>query len=220
MTGNPRMLSALSADCGPPAAPVRVLVADPHPVCRAGVRAALASLPGVAVVGEAGDGPSAVALAAELGPDLVVTEAGLPGLAWAELAAGLRAGWPGIKLVALSEGAAPGADARVPKRAAPGELARAVLAAAGGATYAGHAAPDTELSEREASCVRLLALGYSNKEIACRLVLSVKTVETYKARAMEKLGVRSRVGLVRYAADLGWLAVGANEPAAATARGS
>ena len=62
-----------------------------------------------------------------------------------------------------------------------------------------------ELSEREAEVVRLTAAGHSNKEIAARLELSVKTVETYKARSLEKLGVRSRVALVKYAVDQGWL---------------
>ena len=63
----------------------------------------------------------------------------------------------------------------------------------------------TELSERETEVLRLVAGGHSNKEISTRLNISVKTVETYKARAMEKLGYRSRVDLVRYAADQGWL---------------
>jgi DNA-binding NarL/FixJ family response regulator len=62
-----------------------------------------------------------------------------------------------------------------------------------------------ELSDRETAVVRLIALGYSNKEIASRLGLSVKTIETYKTRSMEKLGIRSRVDIVQYAARRGWL---------------
>ena len=62
-----------------------------------------------------------------------------------------------------------------------------------------------ELSEREGEVLRLIALGYSNKEIASNLKLSVKTVETYKMRSMEKLSMRSRVDIVRYAAQRGWL---------------
>jgi DNA-binding NarL/FixJ family response regulator len=62
-----------------------------------------------------------------------------------------------------------------------------------------------ELSEREAGVLRLSAGGHSNKQISARLSISVKTVETYKARALEKLGIRSRVDVVRYAADQGWL---------------
>jgi DNA-binding NarL/FixJ family response regulator len=65
--------------------------------------------------------------------------------------------------------------------------------------------PDERLSEREVEAVRLIAWGYSNKQIAARLKVSVKTIETYKTRAMEKLGIRSRVGLVRFALSRGWL---------------
>jgi DNA-binding NarL/FixJ family response regulator len=68
-----------------------------------------------------------------------------------------------------------------------------------------HAGQQAELSERETDVLRLVAGGHSNKAIASRLDISVKTVETYKARAMEKLGFRSRVDVVRYAADQGWL---------------
>ena len=180
------------------------------------VRAVLGALEGVVVAGEAGDGPAAVALAAELRPDLVVTEAGLPGLPWPELAAALRAARQALKVIVLTgrdRGPADGADGYVPKSADFGELARAVLAAAGGGGYGSPPARGPELSDREALCVRLIALGYSNKQIAVRLELSVKTVETYKARSMGKLGLRSRVDLVRYAADLGWLAPGAGDPA-------
>ena len=68
--------------------------------------------------------------------------------------------------------------------------------------------PDERLSEREAEVVRLIALGYSNKQIAARMEVSVKTIETYKTRAMEKLNIRGRVGLVRYALRRGWLGAG------------
>src|SRR5207244_1603694 len=103
------------------------------------------------------------------------------------------------------------------KRAAAAELVQAIRAVADGGTYldpalAGSVVDDfvrpapereatsAELSEREAEVIRLIALGYSNKEIAAQLKLSVKTVETYKTRSMEKLHVRSRVDIVRYAA--------------------
>jgi len=65
--------------------------------------------------------------------------------------------------------------------------------------------PTMELSERETDVLRLIANGHSNKEISARLAISVKTIETYKARAMEKLGFRTRVDVVRYAAGKGWL---------------
>jgi DNA-binding CsgD family transcriptional regulator len=79
------------------------------------------------------------------------------------------------------------------------------------------AAADPELSEREAEVLRPIALGDSNKEIAARLKLSIKTVETYKLRSAEKLGLRGRVALVRYAAACGWLG-GAMVPPSGRAR--
>jgi DNA-binding NarL/FixJ family response regulator len=108
------------------------------------------------------------------------------------------------------------------KRSAADELPRAIHAVAAGGMYldpaiagkvvgrlarrAGdHAGQQAELSERETDVLRLVAGGHSNKAIASRLNISVKTVETYKARAMEKLGFSSRVDVVRYAADQGWL---------------
>jgi len=72
------------------------------------------------------------------------------------------------------------------------------------------ATPGAELSEREAAIVRLIALGYSIKQIAARLNVSIKTVETYKTRAMEKMDVRDRVGLVRFAIRSGWMTEEAN----------
>jgi DNA-binding NarL/FixJ family response regulator len=108
------------------------------------------------------------------------------------------------------------------KRSAADELLRAIHAVAAGGTYldpsiagkvigAGQGAsrsaggPTVDLSERETDVLRLIANGHSNKEISARLAISVKTIETYKARAMEKLGFKTRVDVVRYAASKGWL---------------
>ena len=114
-----------------------------------------------------------------------------------------------------------GASGYVLKRTAGDEIVRAIRTVAGGDVYldprvAGRlvrsiaskktsARQDAQLSEREDTVLRLIACGYSNKEISGRLDVSVKTIETYKARSMEKLGLRSRVDVVRYAHDLGWL---------------
>jgi DNA-binding NarL/FixJ family response regulator len=101
--------------------------------------------------------------------------------------------------------------------ASPDELVRAARAVAGGGTFVdpelalavlrpdGSVGPG-DLSDREVGVLRLIAVGYSNKEIAARLGVSVKTVETYKSRAMEKLKCRGRVDIVRYAARCGWFA--------------
>lgn len=115
-----------------------------------------------------------------------------------------------------------GASGYVLKRSASESLLAAIRQVAGGAAYLDPAMGDllirtmiggqeraadeaSPLSEREAAVLRMIALGYSNKEIAAQLDLSVKTVETYKARGKEKLGMSSRVQLVRYASERGWL---------------
>ena len=115
-----------------------------------------------------------------------------------------------------------GASGYVLKRAAPQELVNAVRAVAAGGTYidtsfegavvtgylhseSAEPATDEKLSEREREVVMRIARGFSNKEIAAELNLSVKTVETYKSRVAEKLGLHSRVDIVRYAARRGWL---------------
>jgi DNA-binding NarL/FixJ family response regulator len=210
---------------------IRVLLADDHAVVREGLRVLINAQPGLEVVGEAGDGAEAVALADRLDPDVVVVDVSMPGMGGAQATTRLRAARPDRKVVALTVHEdksylrlmlEAGAAGYVLKRAAAVELVQAIRAVAAGGTYldpgmagtvvgtyvrpaAGRDAPAVELSEREGEVVRLIALGYSNKEIASRLGLSVKTIETYKTRSMEKLGMRSRVDIVQYAARRGWL---------------
>lgn len=211
---------------------IRVLLADDHVVVREGLKALINAHPGMEVVGEAGDGAAAVELAKKLDPDVVVVDVSMPGMGGAQAAARLRAARPDRKILALTVHEdksylrlmlEAGAAGYVLKRAAVGELVQAIRAVAAGGTYldpamagsvvhdfvrppaAGREGPAVELSEREAEVVRLIALGYSNKEIASRLALSVKTIETYKTRSMEKLGMRSRVDIVQYASRRGWL---------------
>jgi DNA-binding NarL/FixJ family response regulator len=207
----------------PPAAggrPVRVLVASPYPVERIGVAALLAADPGVQVCGEADDGPEAVALARALAPDLAVVDSALPG---PPAVAGLRRQRPGCRVLALcgrddtlgvDRMVAAGAAGGVLKRAEGGALLRAVRAvAAGGAPDppAADAPPaPAALSPQEEAVLRAVAGGYNNKEVAARMGLSIKTVETYKARAVKKAGLRTRADVVRYACRRGWL--GADVP--------
>lgn len=207
---------------------VRVLLVDDHAIVREGLKSVLGGHPEFEVVGEAGDGPAAVARVAELDPDVVLLDVSLPGMHGAEVTTRLLADRPDRRVLiltvhedrgylrALLEA---GAVGYVLKRATADELLQAMRAVAGGGTYidpslAGNVvgtfvgkphSATAELSDREMEVVRLITRGYSNKEIAARLCLSVKTVETYKARSMEKLGIRTRVGLVRYAAERGWL---------------
>jgi DNA-binding NarL/FixJ family response regulator len=210
---------------------LRVLVADDHPVVLAGVRALLDGDPDVEIVGEALDGRTALQMAMELQPSVVVLDLSMPGLNGLEVTQQLLARRPGCKVVALTvhedrsylrKLIEVGASGYVLKRSAAKVLLHAIQAVAAGGIYldpliAVHAldrppkkpkeASDghAELSEREMQVLPLVAAGHSNKVIANILHISVKSVETYKRRAMDKLGFRSRVELVRYAANKGWL---------------
>jgi DNA-binding NarL/FixJ family response regulator len=209
---------------------IRVLLADDHAVVREGLKSLINSQSEMEVVGEAADGPTAIALTAQLDPDIVIVDVSMPGLNGAQVTARLREVRPDRKVLALTVHEdigylrlllEAGVVGYMLKRAAPAELIQAISTVAGGGTYLdpamagsvmqGFVRPATEqeikieLSERETEVVRLIALGYSNKQIASRLKLSVKTVETYKTRSMEKLGMRGRVDIVQYAARRGWL---------------
>ncbi len=210
---------------------IHVLLADDHAIVREGLKSLINSQADMQVIGEAADGLCAVSLTSELNPDVVVVDVSMPGLNGAQVTTQLRANQPDRKVLVLTVHEdkgylrlllEAGAAGYVLKRAAAAELIQAIRAVAGGGTYldptlAGSVVDDfvrpmierelpaVELSEREAEVVRLIALGYSNKEIAAQLKVSVKTVETYKTRSMEKLHIRSRVDIVRYAIRRGWL---------------
>ena len=213
-------------------APVRILMVDDHPVVLAGLKALVGSDPELSVVGEARDGRTGLRMALQLVPDVVVLDISLPEMSGIELAAALRAQRPECRVLVLTvheeraylrQLMELGVGGYLLKRSAADELPRAIHAVAAGGLYldpaiagkvvgglarggAGARAGDApELSDREADVLRLVASGHSNKAISARLNISVKTVETYKARAMEKLGFRSRVEVVRYAAEQGWL---------------
>lgn len=201
---------------------IRVLVIDDQAVVRAGLKALIVA-EGMEFAGESAD-----ATADGHESDVVVVgDVFAPGLDAAGVVARLCQTRPGLRVLALVGHQrqlrpllAAGAAGVALKRAALAELAVAIRAVAAGGTYldpvlaggvvgafvAPAATDGADLSEREAEVVRLIALGYSNKEIAARLTLSIKTIETYKTRSMEKLGMRGRVEIVRYAAKRGWLA--------------
>ncbi len=212
---------------------LRVVLADDHAVVREGLKSLIDAEPGMAVVGEAADGLTACERVLELRPDVVVMDVSMPGVGGAQAAERIKRECPGVKVLALTvhedkgylrQLLTAGAAGYVLKRAAPAELIRAIRTVAAGGVYldpslAGKvvrgfvrptpgevtAAGGGELSDREVEVVRLTAAGHSNKEVASRLDLSVKTVETYKARALEKLGLGTRADLVRYALQRGWL---------------
>ncbi len=211
---------------------LRVFLADDHPVVLAGIKALVAADAALEVVGEARDGRTALRLATELRPDVAVLDLSMPGLNGVDVARQLRVDCPPCRILALTvheDGAylrqllEIGAVGYVLKCSAAEELIRAIHAVAAGGIYldpaiaarvvgpgpakpAEGAAPGAaDLSEREIEVLRLTAGGHSNKTIAGKLGIGLKTVDTYKARGMAKLGFRSRVEVVRYALGKGWL---------------
>lgn len=211
---------------------LRVFLADDHMVVREGLKSLVNAQPDMHVVGEAEDGEAAWRGAQEHRPDVVVMDVSMPGLSGAQATERLRRECPEVRVLALTvyedrsylrQMLDAGAAGYVLKRAVTEELVRAIRAVAAGGSYieptlaAGlvssyfnqdHApgrAPSGDLSERESQVLRLIAWGYSNKEIGWKLNISAKTVDTYKLRLMEKLDLRSRTDIVRYALRQGLL---------------
>lgn len=211
-------------------AKLRIFLADDHAVVREGLKRLIDAAPDMEVIGEAETGREAVDKATLAQPDILVVDLSMPELNGAQVTVELKRSSPKIAVLALTvhedksylrELLEAGAVGYVLKRAAADELLRAIRAVAAGGLYvdphiaaklvSSFVAPKanfsavTELSERETSVLRLIAQGHSNKEIGVQLSISVKTVETYKARSMEKLGLRSRVDIIRTASERGWL---------------
>ncbi len=211
---------------------LRILLADDHAVLREGLRLLLDGQPDMEVVGEAGDGHAAWHLALQLRPDIVVMDLALPGMDGVEATRRLKGERPDVKILVLTmhqdagllqRALRAGAAGFVLKRSAAHALTHAIRAIAQGELYLdpllaeGAAArlirepglkglePRDNLSEREQEVLHLVAAGHTNKEIAAQLGLSAKTVETYKARLMSKLGLHTRAEIVRYAVRRGLL---------------
>ena len=212
--------------------PLRVLLADDHVTVRHGLKLLIDAQSDMKVVSEASDGDTAVRNAVALKPDVVVMDISMPGTNGLAATRTLKKQQPGIAVITLTrhsddaylqELLRAGVSGYVLKQSAPNELLQAIRAAAAGGQYldstltarvtAGFLAregrtvdkPAATLSQREAETLRLIASGYSNKEIAGRLTLSVKTVEAHKANAMRKLGLNGRIDIVKYALLQGWL---------------
>lgn len=213
--------------------PIRVLLVDDHPLLREGVKLMLGEEKDIEVVGEADSGEVAIQLVQEVAPDVVVMDITLPDLGGAEATRRILTTQPLLRVLALSghddlESARlmldAGALGYVLKRSAGREMLRALRTVAVGGTYVDatlsgatslSVSPTARrpnrvstLSERETEVVRLTANGYTAKEMARVLGVSPRTLETYKARAMTKLNLRSRTDLVRYALRSGWLSDG------------
>ncbi len=208
---------------------IRVLIVDDHAVVRSGLRRVLEAEDDIEVVGEAGDMRTAVFEAREQKPDVVLMDVVMPGGTGIEATPAVLKEAPEAKVLILSmqddplyvrEAFQAGASGYVLKEAADTEVVAAVRDVAAGGQYVHHtlgaslvtaeaeerARADADpLSEREHEVLRLLALGHTNQEIADKLYLSVRTVETHRAHIMQKLGFTTRAELVRYAIDTGLL---------------
>jgi DNA-binding NarL/FixJ family response regulator len=211
---------------------LRVYLADDHAVVREGLKALINTQPDMEVTGEAGDGQAACQQIQALQPDVVVMDVSMPEMSGAQATEQLKRTCPHVKVLALTvhedkgylrQLLEAGAAGYMLKRAAAEELIHAIRTVAEGGVYLDPAiaakvvgsfvrlpalagvSVGADLSERETEVIRLVAAGHTNKEIASHLTLSVKTVETYKGRSMEKLDLHSRAELVRYAMQRGWL---------------
>jgi DNA-binding NarL/FixJ family response regulator len=203
---------------------IRVLVADDHPVVRGGIVGLLASAHDIEVVGEAVDGPTAVAEALRLEPDIVLMDLRMPGYDGDEATARILAERPRIRVVVLTTyetdasiltAIEAGASGYLLKAAPQEEILAGVRSVARGevALAPGIAAllvkrvatPSVTLSPRETEVLALVGQGHSNPEIAGRLHLSEATVKTHLLHVFEKLGVRDRTRAVTKAMELGLL---------------
>jgi DNA-binding NarL/FixJ family response regulator len=211
---------------------LRLLIAEDHETVREGLKLILSAQTDMEVVGEAGDGLTAIERAKELLPDVVIMDVSMPKLNGLKATERLRRSCPDVKVLALTRHKddgylqqilSVGASGYVLKQSPSLELLHAIRAVAGGGKYldpavagrviGGFASKNSavsgshqqSLSDREKETLRLTAWGHSNKEIANQMGLSVKTVEVHKGNAMKKLGMQSRIEVVRYALLQGWL---------------
>jgi two-component system, NarL family, response regulator NreC len=206
----------------------RIMLADDHAVLRAGLRTLLAGEPDMEVVGEASDMGQASIEVARLSPDVLVLDLSMPGGSPIQLIKRLHQTSPNTRSlvftmhndpVYLRSVLAAGGLGYVVKTAPEPELLAAIRAVAAGRTFVDLDQPESSgtavkehpvaaragLSSREQQVLLRLAQGHTNQEIANRLFLSVKTIETYRARIADKLGLRTRADIVRYAVELGIL---------------
>ena len=211
---------------------LRVFVADDHAVLRDGLKALVNAQADMEIVGEADNGRTTYERAKELLPDIVLMDISMPELSGVQATELLRRECPAIKILILTAYKDKGyldrllnvgASGFILKLSAAEELIGAIRLVAGGKVYLDPQMADRitdgyvrsqflkgevrqrELTAREEEVLRLIAQGYSNKEISSELTIAVKTVESHKANLMQKLELRNRTEIVRYAVRQGWL---------------
>ena len=210
---------------------IKVLIAEDHETVREGIKLILSAQSDMEVVGDAGDGRAAIQLAQKLNPDVVIMDISMPAMNGLKATTTLKAIRPDSHILALTRHKddgylqqilSAGASGYVLKQSSPTELIHAIRAVAKGGKYLDPAVAGKvmgrfvgrgtlateklpEITDREEEVLRLISWGHSNKDIANRLDLSVKTVEVHKTNAMRKLGMNSRIDIVRYAVLQGWM---------------
>jgi len=211
---------------------LKILLAEDHRILREGLKRMIDEQPNMEVVGEADDGIAAWQKACELEPDLILMDVSMPRMNGADATSKIRELCPQVKVIALTAHRASaylsqmlkaGASGYVLKQAAFDELLDAIMTVAKGGRYIDRASQEVmvnappenvtwkgdpqgkPLSEREIQVIALVANGYTNKEIANKLAISVKTVESHKANSMQKLDLKSRAEIVDYVRFRGWI---------------
>jgi DNA-binding NarL/FixJ family response regulator len=209
---------------------IKVFVAEDHATVRDGLKMLIAAQDDMEVVGEASNGDEVMSRVAGVAPDVVLLDVSMPGTGGARTAELLNEQHPGIRVLVLTRHAetayvrrliGAGASGYALKQSPSADLLAAVRTVASGApyidaavagdvialagTHAGERRRTRELSTREAEVLRAVAEGHTNRAIAERLGLSVKTVEAHRANAMEKLELSARADIVRIARLRGWL---------------
>lgn len=210
---------------------IKILIADDHGVLRAGLRALLNAEPDLQVVDEAADGPEALGLIQKLQPDVVLLDIDLPGLSGIDVTRRLQKTVPRVRVLILTvhedesllrEAIRAGAAGYIVKRAVESELIDAIRAVWRGNQYvhpaithallkdlspppASDETPVEQLTPREIDVLRLIVQGYTNRQVAEALHLSVRTVESHRSNLTSKLRLRSRLELIRYAQEHGVL---------------
>jgi two-component system response regulator NreC len=211
---------------------LHILLVDDHEIVREGVKLLVNSQSDMQVVGEAANGEIAVKKTGELHPNIVLMDVSMPELNGMKATKRIRRLYPSVKILTLTRHTddgylqqliQAGANGYILKQSAPNELINAIRVIGEGKSYLDPAltekvmggyirqstamshASKVQITDRESEIIRYIAWGYSNKEIAERLQLSVKTVEAHKANSMKKLGMKSRIDIVRYAILQGWM---------------